>query len=184
MILDEDEKSHKKYSINEEEETDHDDSEEIVLYVSRRHWAGLLIPLIPAPFLVVMFWKVYINFHSVIGLIAGMFILMPVVYLILRHYMDKLIITNKFVHIRHGVFDIAEINIPIEKIKKIRPQQVSLGKLLGYGQIVFKTPAGKFYIRNIENYEELKYIISNTKDYIKELLEYDPFVSLSNSLKI
>jgi membrane protein YdbS with pleckstrin-like domain len=184
MILNEDEKPDKKYALSDEEETLDDDSEEIVLYVTRKHLAGLLLPLIPAPFLAVLFWKVYINFHSVIGLIAGVFILMPVVYTILRNYMDKLIVTNKFVHIRHGVFDVAEINIPIEKINEIHPQQPFLGKIFGYGEIVCTTDAGKCYIRNIENHEELKYIISDPENYIKEALEDDPFVSLSNSLNI
>ena len=182
-----DEKPDKKYALNDkfsdEEEPVDDDSEEIVLYVARRHWAGLLLPLIPAPFLTVLFWKVFMNVHAVIGLIAGVFILMPVVYPILRHYTDKLIITNKFVHIRHGVFDVTEINLPVEKINKLHAQQTLLNKLLGYGQIAFETETGTFYIRNIENYDELTYIISNTEEYIKEALEDDPFVSLSNSLK-
>ena len=180
MILDE--KPDKQYAFSDEEEPVDDDSEEIVLYVARRHWAGLLLPLIPAPFLTILFWKIYINSHSVIGVIAGVFILMPVIYPILRHYTDKLIITNKFVHIRHGILNIIEMTIPIEEIKKIHPQQSLLNKILGYGQIEFKTEAGTFYIRSIENYEELKYIVNNTEEYIKESLEDDPFVSLSNSL--
>jgi len=162
-----------------------DNEEEIVLYVIEKHWMGLFLPIILSPLFLMTFWKLYVGSNNMFTALLSLSILAPLIYPVLKQFSEKIIITNKYMHIKHGIFDIEEIDIPIENLNEIYIKQSAIGEFLNYGYMGFISPSteSECYIRFIKNPEELKYFINNPYEYIKDAIEEDPFLSLVHSIE-
>jgi len=155
-----------KYCGKDLRAQDEDSGEELVLYVAGKHPAGVWLPLLWSPFLIAVFWQLYIRSSSIFGAIFAITFLVPVIYLILRHYSDSVVVTNKFVHLKHGAFDPEEIDVPLRNAGVLRVKQTSLGKILNYGYISFNNEGSRQHLRYIKNPEDLREIFADPEGFI------------------
>lgn len=160
------------YYDEEIDYTPNDNEDELVLYDVKKHYMALFWSIALMPVFFMYFWTIFMQTHSVFSWILGALILIPVIYPLMRYYSDKIIITNKFVHIKHGIFNIEEIDIPIRKIRLLHFQQSFVGSLCNYGDVFFESPTtGKLYnFKYAKDYDELKDIIINPVKFIKEAM--------------
>lgn len=152
--------------------TPNEDDEELVLYDVRKHIMGIFWPIVLMPVFFIYFWTIFMNTHSLFSWVLGVLLLIPIVYPMMRYYSDKIIITNKFIHIKHGIFNIEEFDIPIKKIRMLHVQQSMIGKFCNYGDIFFESPVTEriYNFKYAQNIDELKEIILNPVQFIKESL--------------
>lgn len=118
--------------------------EEPILY-AHKHWSYYVIPLLTIGTGIGIIWLLY-RIFSALG--------------------DELVITNKKVHISHGIFSKQTYAIPLDKINDIQISQGFLGKLLGYGTITIQSAAANLGrgISHIANPELIKATIENALD--------------------
>ena len=92
----------------------------------------------------------------------------------------KLIITNKNINGKTGLFNTNELNSPLNKISGVQVQQGIFGKIFNYGNIVITTASTKFqfkYInkpnefRNALNYQIEKYEEERIEEQAKKMAE-------------
>lgn len=93
----------------------------------------------------------------------------------LRYTSDKIIITTRYVHIKLGVLNPEEIDIPLSKINILEVSQSSMGRLLNYGSVSFSSNSERFDYGYIQAPEELQYIIDDPARFVKEALEDNDF---------
>ncbi len=150
-----------------------DNGEELVLYDVKKHYMAFFWPIVLSPVFFIYFWKVFLNTHSFFSWIIAFAILTPIVYPILRYSSDKLLITTKYARIKMGVFNVEEIDIPIKKIRLLAVEQTFIGKMLNYGNVIFKSPAKEenSVYSYIKDFDEFVEILDNPSKFIKEALE-------------
>lgn len=150
-----------------------DNGEELVLYDVKKHWMALFWPVFLTPVFFIYFWVIFLNTHSIFSWIIVLLILIPIIYPILRFNSDKMIITTKFAHIKIGVINPVEIDIPLSKIEMLDISQTTMGRILDYGTVSFNHNAERYDYSYIKNPGDLEYIIENPARFVNESLEED-----------
>lgn len=152
-----------------------DNGDELVLFDVKKHWMSLFWSVFFTPIFFSYFWNIFLNTHSVFSWIVVLGLLVPVIYPILRYTSDKIIITTRYVHIKLGVLNPEEIDIPLSKINILEVSQSSMGRLLNYGSVSFNSNSERFDYGYIQTPEELQYIIDDPARFVKEALEDNDF---------
>lgn len=152
-----------------------DNGDELVLFDVKKHWMSLFWSVFFTPVFFSYFWNIFLNTHSVLSWIVVLGLLVPVIYPILRYTSDKIIITTRYVHIKLGVLNPEEIDIPLSKINILEVSQSSMGRLLNYGSVSFNSNSEIFDYGYIQAPEELQYIIDDPARFVKEALEDNDF---------
>ena len=119
------------------------EGEELVLYDIKKHWMALFWPAFLTPLFLVYFWVIFLNTHSLFSWVIVIAMLALIIYPIARYKSDKIVITTKAAHIKIGVLNPAELEIPLEKLNIIDVSQSSMGRLLDYGTATFCINAEK-----------------------------------------
>ena len=157
--------------IEPEYELPNEDSEELVIYDVKKHWMALVWPIFLTPVFFLYFWFIFLNTHSFFSWIIVFLILIPIVYPILRFNSDKIVVTTKFAHIKIGVLNPEEIDIPLSKLDMLDISQTTMGRIMDYGMVSFASNGEQFDYGYIKEPGELQYLIDNPARYIKESLE-------------
>lgn len=150
-----------------------EDMEELVLYDVKKHWMALFWPIVLTPVFFIYFWNIFLNTHSIFSWLVVFGILAAIIYPILRFIYDKIIITTKFAHIKLGVLNPVEIDIPLKQLDRLDVTQTSMGKIMDYGMISFSANSERYEYRYIKAPEDLLYIIDNPVKFAKEALNDD-----------
>lgn len=153
------------------EEKQKDYEEELVLYDVPKHRMALVVPVFLTLLFFFYFWNIFLNTHSFFSWIVVIAILVMIIYPIARYKSDRFIITTKFAHIKIGVLNPMEIDIPLEKLDMIEVSQTSLGRMLGYGMAAFTSNSERYDYGYIQAPEELQYIIDDPARFAQEILE-------------
>lgn len=159
---------HHNEEVEQHEIIENSDDEEYVLYDVRKHWMSLAVPIFLVPLFLFYFWSIFLNSHSFLSWVIVIAILALIIYPIARYKSDKIIITNKFAHIKVGVLNTEEVDIPLEKLDVLEVTQTSMGRMFGYGIISFAVNSEKFDYGYIEAPEDLQYIIDDPARFIAE----------------
>lgn len=145
--------------------------EELVLYDFKKHWMSLFWPVFLTPLFFIYFWSIFLNTHSFFSWIVVMAMLILIIYPIARYKSDKLVVTTRFIHIKIGILNPAEFEIPLEKVDVIDVSQSSMGRYLDYGTATFCLNSEKYDYPYIKYPEDLQYIIDDPKRFLQESLE-------------
>jgi len=146
------------------------EGEELVLYDIKKHWMALFWPAFLTPLFLVYFWVIFLNTHSLFSWVIVIAMLALIIYPIARYKSDKIVITTKAAHIKIGVLNPAELEIPLEKLNIIDVSQSSMGRLLDYGTATFCINAEKYDYSYIKYPEDLQFIIDEPQKFIEESL--------------
>ena len=166
--------------IEPEYELPNEDSEELVIYDVKKHWMALFWPIFLTPVFFLYFWFIFLNTHSFFSWIIVFLILIPIVYPILRFNSDKIVVTTKFAHIKIGVLNPEEIDIPLSKLDMLDISQTTMGRIMDYGMVSFASNGEQFDFGYIKEPGELQYLIDNPARYIKESLEEEDLSEPTN----
>ena len=147
------------------------DGEELVIYDVKKHWMALFWPIFLTPIFFLYFWFIFLNTHSFFSWIVVFLILAPIVYPILRFNSDKIVVTTKYAHVKLGVLNPMEIDIPLSKIEMLELSQTTMGRIMDYGMVSFVWEKEQYDFGYIKEPGELQYLIDNPARYIKEALE-------------
>ncbi len=150
-----------------------DNAEELVLYDIKKHWMALFWPIVMTPVFFIYFWTIFLNTHSFLSWVIVFLLLLPIVYPILRFNSDKIIITTKYAHIKIGVLNPEEIDIPLNKLNMIDIYQTTMGRILDYGMLSLTYKSERFDYSYIKSPENLQYIIDDPARFVHEALEED-----------
>lgn len=148
-----------------------DDEEELVLYDVPKHCMSLVVPIFLTPLFFFYFWNIFLNTHSFFSWVVVIAILAMIIYPIARYKSDRLIITTKFAHIKIGVLNPIEIDIPLNKLDMLEVSQTSLGRMLGYGMVAFNSNSVRYDYGYIQAPEDLQYIIDDPSRFTQEVLD-------------
>lgn len=150
-----------------------DNAEELVLYDIKKHWMAFFWPIVMTPVFFIYFWTIFLNTHSFLSWVIVFLLLLPIVYPILRFNSDKIIITTKYAHIKIGVLNPEEIDIPLNKLNMIDIYQTTMGRILDYGMLSLTYKSERFDYSYIKSPENLQYIIDDPARFVQEALEED-----------
>lgn len=150
-----------------------DNSEEYVLYEVKKHWMSLFWPMFLTPVFFIYFWTRFLNTHSITSWLIVFVLLGMIIYPILRYVSDKIVITTKFVHIKIGVLNPEEVDIPLKRIGLLNVSQTVMGRMFDYGTISFSSNSENFDFNYIKSPEDIQYIIDDPARFIHESLEED-----------
>ncbi len=148
-----------------------DDSEELVIYDVKKHWMALFWPIFLTPIFFLYFWFIFLNTHSFFSWVVVFLILAPIIYPILRYNSDKIVITTKYAHVKLGVLNPMEIDIPLKKLEMLELSQTTMGRIMDYGMVSFIWDGDQYDFGYIKEPGELQYLIDNPARYIKEALD-------------
>ncbi len=157
-----------------------ENSEELVLYDVKKHWMALFWPVFLTPVFFIYFWVIFLNTHSIFSWVIVFLILIPIVYPVLRFNSDKIVITTKFAHIKIGVLNPIEIDIPLSKLDMLDISQSTMGRILDYGTISFNHNAERYDYSYIKNPGDIEYIIENPARFVNESLEEEEEEKVQN----
>jgi len=143
--------------------------EELVLLDVKRHWMSLFVPAFMTPIFLAYFWYIFLGTEGMKSYFVALIMLAFIVYPIMRFKNDRMVITNKFAHIKIGTINKKEFNIAINKFDTFSVNQSLLGKMLDYGTIVFYMENEKYEFPYIEAPECMQKIFSNPKKYLSDL---------------
>lgn len=149
--------------------------EELVLLEVNKHIMSLFWSVFFTPIFFAYFWNIFLNTHSILSWVVVIGLLAPVVYPILRYSSDKIIFTTHYVHIKIGFLNPQEIDIPLSELDSIDLTQSGLGKLLNYSCLSFNYNSEKYDYGYIKDFEEIKSILDNPEEYVKESMELSSF---------
>lgn len=141
---------------------------------------ALFWPVILTPVFFIYFWTVFLNTHSFFSWVIVLLLLLPIIYPALRYNSDKIIITTKYAHIKLGVLNPEEIDIPLKKLDMLEVSQTAMGRMLDYGMVSFSHKSERFDYGYIKAPEELQYIIDNPARFVHEAMEEDNEASVKN----
>ena len=165
-------KEEEKYTLPD------DNAEELVLYDIKKHWMALFWPIVMTPIFFIYFWAIFLNTHSFFSWVIVFLLLLPIVYPILRFNSDKIIITTKYAHIKIGVLNPEEIDIPLTKLDMLDIYQTTMGRILDYGMVSFTYKSEKYDYSYIKAPEDLQYIIDDPARFVHEAMEEDDETSV------
>lgn len=144
------------------------DDEEIVLYDVQKHWRSLALSILLIPLFFFYFWNIFLNTHSFFSWIVVLAILWLIIYPVARYKSDNIIITNKFAHIKIGIINPEEKDIPLKDLNILEVSQSSMGRLLDYGQAALISNSERIEYGYIKSPEDLQYIIENPDEFVQE----------------
>ncbi len=156
--------------INNEENVS-DEIEEIVLYDVEKHWMNLVVPIFLIPLFFFYFWNIFLNTHSFFSWVIMLALLGFIFYPIARYKSDRIVITNKFAHIKSGIINPLECDVPIDALEQIEVSQSSMGKMFDYGSAVYSDKNDTIDYGYIKSPGELQYIIKNPDKFIEENMD-------------
>ena len=145
--------------------------EELVLYDVKKHWMSLFWPAFLTPLFLIYFWTSFLSSHSLFSWVIFLGMLGLIIYPVARFKSDKIIVTTKSVHIKMGILNPVEFEIPLEKSDIMDVKQTSMGRMLDYGTISFCLKSEKYDYPYIDSPEDFQYILENPKRFLKESLE-------------
>lgn len=145
--------------------------EELVLYEVKKHFISMFWPIFLTPLFIIYFWTIFLNTHSFFSWVVVFAILTLIIYPIARFKSDRIVITTKCAHIKIGIVNPAELEIPLEKFDTMEVSQSSIGRMLDYGTVSFCVDGENFDYPYIQSPEELQYIIDNPQRFVKDSLE-------------
>lgn len=146
-----------------------DTEEEFVLFEVKKHWMALFLPSFMTPIFLYYFWNIFLTTHGFLGYIVVIGMLACIIYPAARFKNDRFVITNKFAHIKIGLKDIKEFDIPIDKFDVFETAQSSVGKILDYGCVTFINNSEKYEYNYIESPDCVQRIFNNPKKYLSNL---------------
>lgn len=161
---------HENVSQKIENKENNIEDEEFVLYDVKKHWMSLFWSVFLTPFFFFYFWNIFLNTHSFFSWVVVVAILILIFYPIARYKSDKIIITNKFAHIKAGVINPEETDIPLNKLGNIEISQSSLGRMFDYGTVLVCNESERIDYGYIKTPEDLQYIIDDPERFIDEVL--------------
>ncbi len=147
-----------------------ENSEELVLCDIKKHWMALFWPVVLTPVFFIYFWFIFLNTHSFFSWVIVALLLILIVYPIMRYNSDKIVITTKYAHIKIGVLNPEEVDIPLSRLGMLEVSQTTVGRILDYGTVSFAHNSERFEYGYIEAPEELQYIIDNPARFVDEVL--------------
>ena len=126
------------------------DEGEYVIDEVGRHWVTIAGPVVMLTAVVPLFLSMpaWGGFWGV-PLVFGLAMLVWSVGIIHREHMDRFVITNMRVFRVHGVFNRHTATMPMTRILDISVFQPFIGRLLGYGHLVFESAAQAQGLRDI-----------------------------------
>ena len=146
-----------------------DDSvEEVVLYEVKKHWMNFVVPAFLIPLFFLYFWFIFLNTHSFLSWVITFAILAFIFYPIAKSKSDRMVITNKYIHIKSGVLNPQEFNIPLNNTDMIEVSQTTMGRIFDYGFASYYNGAENVDYGYITSPEDLEYIIENPKNFLEE----------------
>ena len=157
--------------------SDLDTEEEFVLYEVKKHSASLFWAIILIPFFIFYFWTIFLNTYSFFSWIIMFALLGFIIYPAMRFKSDKIIITNKFAHVKIGVVNSEETDIPLNRFNRFEISQGSFGKMFGFGALALLSDSGRIEYGYIEAPEDFQYIIDNPERFVREAMSEDTSVS-------
>lgn len=160
-----------KIQTTEPKENIIDDVEEVVLYVVKKHWIDLVVPIFLIPLFFFYFWNIFLNTHSFFSWVITLSILGFIFYPIARYKYDRMVITNKFIHVKVGILNPEEADIPLDETDVIGLSQTSMGRMFDYGFVSYINNGEKRDYGSIKAPEELEYIIKNPQKFVNENLD-------------
>ena len=127
------------------------DEGEEVRDVVRHHWAAYWRAALEGVGVLVLWFFAFVGPISLgaIFLIGGMILGLHAVWLALSIHMDVFVITNIRVFRVRGVFSVATATMPISRILDITVYRPFVGRILGYGHLVFESAAQEQGLRDI-----------------------------------
>ena len=149
------------------------EDDEFVLYEVKKHWMALVIPVFLIPLFLFYFVNIFLNSLSFLSWIVLLALIAYIIYPIIRFNSDRIIVTNRFVHLKMGVLNPEETDISLEEIDVFDVSQTTIGRLFDYGTISFCLDSNSFDYRYIKAPEDFQYIIENPQQFINETLEED-----------
>lgn len=158
---------------NEILEKNKTNDDEFVLYEVKKHWMALVIPVFLIPLFLFYFVYIFLNSMSILSWVVLLALITYIIYPIARYNSDRIIVTNKFFHIKIGIINSEEIDIPLNEIDIFDVSQTTIGRLFDYGTISFCIDSICFDYRYIKAPEDFQYIIENPQQFINETLEED-----------
>lgn len=162
---------HEPVQIEKPQKITESNEEELVLYDVPKHWMSLVVPIFLTPLFFFYFWNIFLNTHSFFSWVVVIAILALIIYPIARYKSDRFIITTKFAHVKIGVLNPIEIDIPLERLDILEVSQTSLGRMLGYGMAAFTSNSERYDYGYIQAPEDLQYIIDDPERFAQEVLE-------------
>lgn len=160
-----------EYSNHGSKSKSTDSDDEYVLYEVKKHSASLFWSIILVPFCIFYFWTIFLNSFSFFSTILMLAILGFIFYPIGRYKSDKIIITNKYIHLKIGIINPEEVDIPLERINTFEITQGYFGQMFGFGELVILSETGRINYGYIETPEDLQYIVDNPQKFVEEALE-------------
>ena len=79
-----------------------------------------------------------------------------------------MVITNKYIHIKSGVLNPQEFNIPLNNTDMIEVSQTTMGRIFDYGFASYYNGAENVDYGYITSPDDLEYIIENPKNFVEE----------------
>lgn len=147
---------------------DNDSVEEVVLYEVKKHWMNYVVPVFLTPLFLLYFWFIFLNTHSFLSWIIALAILALIFYPIAKSKSDRMVITNKYVHIKSGVLNPQEFDISLNNIDMVEVSQSTMGRIFDYGFVSYYNGSENVDYGYITSPEDLEYIVENPKNYVEE----------------
>lgn len=122
-------------------------NDEKIVYSAKVHW----VTLIPHIILMVVF--------------IGFITLIPA---IVRLFMTELVITNKKISGKTGLFKTISMDSPLNKIQNTKVKQNIIEKILGYGDIMVTTASGVYNFKGIGKPNDFKNMLNSQIDIFDE----------------
>lgn len=157
----------------ENTENSQSNDEEFVLYDVKKHWMSLFWSAFFTPVFILYFWNIFLNTHSFFSWVVVFVLLGLIFYPIARYKSDRLIITNKFAHIKIGVLNPEEKDIPVKDLNSVTVTQSSMGRMFDYGFVLFNSLGRTINYGYIDSPEDLQCIIDDPCGFINDALKED-----------
>lgn len=148
-----------------------DDAEEVVLYVVKKHWIDLIVPICLVPLFFLYFWNIFLNTHSLFSWVVLFALLGFIFYPVARYKSDRMVVTNKFIHIKSGILNPEEADIPIENANALELTQSTMGRIFDYGLAAYISSGERKDYGSIKAPENLEYIIENPDDFVRDNMD-------------
>lgn len=148
-----------------------DNIEEVVLYVVKKHWIDLVLPVFLTPLFFLYFWNIFLNTHSFFSWIVMFALLGFIFYPIARYKSDRMIITNKFIHVKVGVLNPEEADIPLCETDVMGLTQSTMGRMFDYALVSYINNGEKRDYGSVKAPQDLEFIIENPQKFVEESLD-------------
>ena len=146
------------------------EGEELVLYEFQKHIMALFWPIFLTPLFFIYFWVIFLNTHSFLSWVIVLAMLSLIIYPISRYKSDSIVVTTRAIHVKIGVLNPVQLEIPLNKLDVIDLSQTSMGRILDYGTASFCINSEKYDYSYIKYPEDLQFIVNEPAKFIKESL--------------